>query len=172
MRRIFELAANGSSLKSIAKTLNGDHVPSPRPRSGKQYATWCPTAIRAMLRRELYAGRIVWNRSRFVKQPGTNKRVRRERPKTEWLDTYESALRIVDAPLWDRVQARLSRMAELYSKPNHPGLRTRAATSPYLMTGLLKCGSCGANLVIVTGRTKGASKTWVPAEPLPWRLLE
>jgi hypothetical protein len=44
-------------------------------------------------------------------------------------------------------------MAEKYAKP---GLMHRAATSPYVMTGFLKCGSCGANLVIVTGRTKGA----------------
>jgi hypothetical protein len=106
-----------------------------------------------MLRRELYAGRIIWNRSKFVKQPGTNKRLRRERPSQEWLVTEKPELRIIDAALWDAVQARLSRMAEKYAKP---GLMHRAATSPYLMTGFLKCGSCGANLVIVTGRTKGA----------------
>ncbi len=156
VRRIFELAANNFSLKAIAKTLNAERVPSPRPRTGKQYATWCPTAIRAMLRRELYAGRIVWNRSRFVKQPGTNKRLRRDRPESEWSVTERPDLRIVDAALWDRVQARLSRLADLYAKPAHPGLIHRAATSPYLMTGFLKCGSCGANLVIVTGRTMGA----------------
>ena len=156
VRRIFELAANGFSLKAIAKTLNAERVPSPRPRAGKQYATWCPTAIRAMLRRELYAGRIVWNRSRFVKQPGSNKRLRRDRPESEWSVTERPELRIIDAALWDRVQARLSRLAELYTKPAHPGLVHRAATSPYLMTGFLKCGSCGANLVIVTGRTMGA----------------
>ena len=61
-----------------------------------------------MLHRELYAGRIVWNRSRFVKQPGTNKRLRRERPQSEWLVTEQPDLRIVDAALWERVQARLS----------------------------------------------------------------
>jgi site-specific DNA recombinase len=127
-----------------------------QPRAGKQYATWCPTAIRAMLRRELYAGRIFWNRSRFVKQPGTNKRLCRERPTSEWLVTEKPELRIIDAALWERVPARLSRLAEVYTKPAHPGLLHRSATSPYLMTGFLKCGSCGANLVIVTGRTKGA----------------
>ena len=102
VRRIFELAANGCSLKVIARTLNAEHVPSPRPRAGKQYATWCPTAIREMLRRELYAGRIIWNRSKFVKQPGTNKRLRRERPSEEWLVTEKPELRIIDAALWMR----------------------------------------------------------------------
>ncbi|MGB6395391.1 MAG: recombinase family protein [Bradyrhizobium sp.] len=156
VRRIFELAANDFSLKTIARTLNAERVPSPRPRAGKQYATWCPTAIRAMLRRELYVGRIVWNRARFVKQPGTNKRLRRERPESEWLVTEQPELRIISADLWERVQARIVRVAEQYTKPAHPGLLNRASTSPYLMTGFLKCGSCGANLVIVTGRTKGA----------------
>ena len=78
VQRIFEMAADGGSLKVIAKKLNDESVRSPRPRAGKRYATWCPTAIRAMLRRELYTGRVVWNRSRFVKAPGSNKRLGRE----------------------------------------------------------------------------------------------
>lgn len=156
VRRIFELAANSCSLKVIARMLNEEHVSPARPRAGKQYATWCPTAIRAMLYRELYAGRIVWNRSHFVKKPGTNKRLRRERPRSEWSVVEKPELRIIDADLWERVQTRLSWVAEKYAKPAHPGLRHRASTSPYLLTGFLKCGSCGANLVIVTGRTKGA----------------
>ncbi len=61
---------------------------------------------------ELYAGRIVWNRSRFVKQPGTNKRLRRDRPESEWPVTEQPELRIIDAALWDRVQARLTRLAD------------------------------------------------------------
>ena len=138
VRRIFELAANDFSLKTIAKTLNAEGVPSPRPRAGKKYATWCPTAIRAMLRRELYVGRIVWNRSRFIKQPGSNKRLRRERPEGEWLVTEQPELRIIDAVLWDRVQARIARVAEQYAKPVHPGLLHRASTSPYLMTGFFE----------------------------------
>jgi hypothetical protein len=54
------------------------------------------------------------------------------------------------------VSQGIARLADLYAKPAHPGLMHRATTSPYLMTGFLKCGSCGANLVIVTGRTMGA----------------
>ena len=84
VRRIFEMSADGQSLKTIAKTLNRECVPPPRPRAGKRYATWCTTCIRAMLRRDLYAGKVVWNSSRFIKVPGTNKRVRRARPQSEW----------------------------------------------------------------------------------------
>ena len=69
IRRIFEMSASGQSLKTIAKTLNHEYVPSPRPRSGNNYATWSPTCIREMLRRDLYVGKVVWNASRFVKTP-------------------------------------------------------------------------------------------------------
>jgi site-specific DNA recombinase len=155
VRRVFNMAADGMSLKKVAKALNAEHIPSPRPRSGKVYATWCPTAIREMLRRELYVGRIVWNRSRFVKQPGTNKRLRRERPQSEWRITERPELRIIEDPLWNRVQTHLAFVARTFGKGKPPGLYHRAASSPYLLSGLLKCGSCGANLVIVTGRGKG-----------------
>jgi DNA invertase Pin-like site-specific DNA recombinase len=116
VRRIFEMAADGHSLKGIAKTLNREGFSSPRPRSGKQYPSWCPTAIREMLRRELYIGRIVWNRFKFVKEPGTNRRLPRERPKSEWRILEQPELRIIDQMLWDRVQNRLAFVAQKFSR--------------------------------------------------------
>jgi site-specific DNA recombinase len=154
VRRIFQMAAEGGSLKGIAKTLNREHLPPPRKRTGKVLATWYPSAIREMLRRDLYAGRLVWNRRRFVKKPGSNKRVSRERPKSEWLTQDKPELRIVDEPLWDRVQERLAVVAARYNFGNCPGLLHRASSSSYLLTGFMKCGSCGANLIIVSGRGK------------------
>jgi len=35
---------------------------------------WCPTGIRAMLKRELYKGERVWNRLKFERVPESNKR--------------------------------------------------------------------------------------------------
>ncbi len=160
VRRIFDMAADGCSLKRIAKTLNQEHVRSPRPRSGKKYATWCLTAIREMLRRELYVGRIVWNRSRFVKQPGTNKRVRRERPRSEWRIVDQPELRIIDDALWNRVQEHLICVAQTFGHGSRPGLRHRAATSHHLLTGFLHCDVCGARMVIVTGRGKNGHHSY------------
>jgi hypothetical protein len=155
VRRIFAMAADGASLKTIAKTLNREKVLSPRPRARKRYATWCPSAIREMLQRELYIGRVVWNKSRFIKKPNTNTRVRRPRPISEWRINERPELRIVEESLWDRVQQRLAWIAEKYNYANQPGLLHRAVTSPMLLTGFIKCGICGANLTIVNGRSKG-----------------
>ena len=53
-----------------------------------------------MLRNETYTGRLIWNRTHFVKRPGTNKRVPRERPRREWTILDRPELRIVSAELW------------------------------------------------------------------------
>jgi hypothetical protein len=153
--RIFDMYASGLSLRGIAKALNAEHVPTSRPRAGKRYATWCPSDIREMLRRELYTGRIVWNRSRFVKVPGTNRRVRRERPESEWQIIERPELRIIPVHLWKRVQERIKVVGELFGNNGKAGLLARSATSPYLLTGFLRCGECGASLAIVTGRGPG-----------------
>lgn len=52
--RIFELSASGISLKEIAKKPNAEQVPPPRQRQGEKRPSWCPTAVRAMLRNETY----------------------------------------------------------------------------------------------------------------------
>jgi site-specific DNA recombinase len=152
LRRIFQMSANGMSLKGIATKLNAERVSPPRPRASSNHATWAPTAIREMLRRELYVGRVVWNRSRFVKVPGTNRRVARPRPRSEWQISKRPDLRIVSNELWQAVQARQSRMQELYG--GKQGLLNRSASSGHLLTGFIKCGVCTANLVIVTGRRR------------------
>ena len=150
VRRIFEMSAAGVSLKRIVAVLNAERVPPPRPRNGRR-ASWCPTAVREMLRRELYRGRVIWNRSRFVKRPGTNRRVCRPRPESEWKITERPELRIVSDQLWHAVVARIEKFKTVYAGRGNGGLLTRAATSPYLFSGILKCAECGGNLVIISG---------------------
>ena len=98
VRRIFQMYADGIFLKGIAAKLNAERIPSPRPRMGRR-GGWCFTGIRAMLRNELYLGHVIWNRSQFVKQPGTNKCTKRERPRNEWKITERPELRIVSPEL-------------------------------------------------------------------------
>ena len=154
VRRIFEMAANSCSLKKIARTLNSEQVPPPRQRAKKKNVSWCPTAIHAMLRREQYVGRLIWNRSRFMKSPGTNKRIRRPRPRTEWKVIERPELRIVPDELWEQVQNRLAWTKKVYGGQERDGLLNRTASSRYLLSGLLKCATCGGNLVITSGRSR------------------
>ena len=151
VKRIFEMSAGGHSLKAIARALNAECVPSPRPREGRPGGEWCPTAVREMLKNELYIGNVVWNRSKFVKVPGTNKRQRRMRPESEWLRSTNPDLAIIEKSLWNAVRSRFAGLPEIWGYKRKPGLLSRAMTSPYLFSGLLKCGECGANLIIATG---------------------
>ena len=151
VRRIFELSANGLSLKKIAGKLNAERVPSPGARKDRLGGEWCPTAIREMLRNELYIGNIVWNRSKFVKIPGTNKRQRRNRPESEWVRHSRPDLAIIGHDLWSAVRNRFASLPAIWGYQKKPGLLPRGTTSRHLFSGMLKCGNCGANLIIATG---------------------
>jgi site-specific DNA recombinase len=63
VRRIFALSAAGNGYTRIAKTLNAERVPSPRPQQGRP-AGWSPSSIHELLRRPLYRGELVWNKTR------------------------------------------------------------------------------------------------------------
>jgi site-specific DNA recombinase len=149
VRRIFEMFAAGTSLKNLAGTLNAERIPPPRLRKGKTIASWCPSAIRAMLRNETYAGKVNWNRSRSVKKPGSNKRTFRARPRNEWVSFEQPGLRIISPELWQRVLNRQKTVSELFAKP---GAGTRHTGGAYPLSGLLKCGACGSNMIIMSGR--------------------
>ena len=43
---------------------------------------------------------------RWVKAPGTNRRLRRLRPKSEWITIEQPELRIVNNSLWDAVRTK------------------------------------------------------------------
>src|SRR5262249_50733892 len=92
-----------------------------------------------MLRLELYRGERVWNKIKYVKDPDTGKRVPRVNPESEWQRIDVPELRIVDDTLWHAVQARFKSV-----KPRGKGqIRKRR-----LLTGILKCGSCGAGMAV------------------------
>jgi site-specific DNA recombinase len=115
VREIFELSASGQSLKGITGILNARKTPPPQKRKDRPFVNWCPTAIRAMLRNQLYAGVRIWNKTKFVKVPGSNKRVARPRPRNEWITQDVPELAIVSQELWNRVQARQDKLKETYA---------------------------------------------------------
>jgi hypothetical protein len=56
--------------------------------------------------------------------------------------------------LWNLVQARLAFVNTTYGSHGGKGglLRSRAASSRYIFSGLLKCGTCGGAVTIVSGK--------------------
>src|SRR5262249_44732460 len=107
VRRIFAEYAQGRPPRAIARGLNADGIRGPFG------GTWSPSTINGnagrgtgILNNELYAGRLVWNRLRYSKDPNTGKRRSRLNPKSAWIEQPVPDLRIVDEALWQRVRER------------------------------------------------------------------
>jgi site-specific DNA recombinase len=148
VRRIFTMYADGVGLTRIAKTLNAECIPAPRAGTG----TWAGTAVRDMLRRRLYSGVVVWNKSQKVMRRGT--KAQRWRPENEWLERPAPELAIVDADLWQRVRERREAAGATYLRRMNGRLIGRPSgadvESPYLLSGIAECGLCGGSLVAMT----------------------
>jgi site-specific DNA recombinase len=105
VRCIFRDYLAGKSSRTIAWELNKEGV------AGPQGSEWGPSTIHGnpkrgvgILNNELYVGRLVWNRLRYLKDPDTGKRVSRPNPKTEWIVLDVPELRIIDQDVWDAVK--------------------------------------------------------------------
>ncbi len=78
VRRIFAAYATGRTPRDIARDLNNEDIRPPLERR------WNASTINGNAQRgsglifnELYAGRIIWNKVRMVKDPGAGKRLSR-----------------------------------------------------------------------------------------------
>jgi site-specific DNA recombinase len=169
VRKLFELYANGLSIKSVTKQLNREGVRSPNPRAGRQ-RSWSPSSVRHILRNERYRGIVTWGKTRKVRNPANGRRINRHRPEAEWTRVEVPEQRILSDALWNRVQERLAYVNRVFGDHAKKGglLRSRAASSRYLFSGFLKCELCGSNLVIVSGagRNHRAADYGCPAHAL------
>ena len=160
IRYIYQQYAAGHSPRAIALDLNERGISSPRG------GTWSQTAIygdrkrgTGILANPMYIGRYIWNRSKFIKDPATGKQKRIERPESEWMIQEMPELRIVPQDLWDAVQRRQQRIHRQTSKLQaslHPNARSGRGPK-FLFSGLLTCGQCGANYVMINANHYGCS---------------
>ena len=101
-----------------------------------------------ILNNELYIGRLVWNRLRYVKNPDTGKRVSRLNPATEWMRKKSPPCASCPTRCGPTRSSARS-MADTRSGPQ--AILAAHAVRRYLFSGLTKCGVCGAGF-IMTGK--------------------
>ena len=146
VQRIHRDFATGKSAYQIAVALNEACVPS--PRGGK----WNQSTIRGdpkkhvgILHNPLYRGELVWGRREWRRDPDSDKRERRYRLRDEsgWVRVKVPDLRIIDPELARQVQAEVRRRS-------NPRLSNSLGQTrkKHLLSGLIKCGDCGASYVI------------------------
>ncbi len=131
VRRIFNMALSSTSVLDITKTLNAEGVPSP---DGKR---WMKTTVHRMLGNEAYAGTLVWGTTAKDNTPPV--RVEHAFPA------------IVSQREFKRVEKMLRSKAPKVTNP-------RRVASPYLLSGLLTCETCGKALT--AAEAKGGRYTY------------
>ena len=155
--RICENYRDGLSPKRIASNLNAEGVSSP---SG---GSWSQSTINGnrkrgtgILNNELYVGRLVWNRLRYVQDPDTGKRVSRLNPPSDKPPRELPHLRVISDELWVAVKARQARLdarsANVDKAPFHKQQRPH-----YLFSVLVKRGACQGGFSVISATHLGCS---------------
>ena len=116
VRRIFDMVLQGKSILDVTKTLNAEGIPT---TNGKK---WLKTTIHTMLANEAYTGAVVWG----IKA----------KDKADPMRVEDAFPAIVSKREFQRAKKLLGSRAPKQVNP-------RRASSPYLLSGLLKCETCG-----------------------------
>lgn len=136
VRLIFKLCLEGDGtkgpmgIKDIASWLNGRSF---KNGNGNPFYT---SEVHKILTREDYVGTHHYNRM--------DSRARKERPREEWIAVPVPV--IVPEKDFRRVQELLHQRRPDVTAP-------RITNSPVLLTGLARCGCCGAPLMLRTGKS-------------------
>ena len=116
VRRIFDMVLQGRSILDVTKTLNAEGIPT---TNGKK---WLKTTIHTMLDNEAYTGTLVWGAK--AKDGAPPVRVEDAHPAIVSKRDFQKARKL---------------LASRAPKKMNP----RRASSPYLLSGLVKCETCG-----------------------------
>jgi hypothetical protein len=103
--------------------------------------------VRDALNRELYRGRLIWNRRRRVMRGG--RRAKETRPESEWVTLDVPGLRIVSDAQWQAAHERLADSRRVYLEATGGAGAVRplnGVESGYLLTGFVACGACGGTM--------------------------
>lgn len=159
VREIYRRFAAGEGPRALARTLNDRGVPGPYGRP------WGDTTIRGhakkgtgVLNNELYRGRLVWGRQRFIKDPATGRRVARLNPAGSATVIEVPQLRIVDDELWAAVKARQGEVSRPLTDPHLTTPLNDTHRPRFLLSGLLTCGICGGGYTVTAKDRYGCAR--------------
>jgi len=152
VRQIFEWYGQGLSYRNIAWKLNEQEIPSP------QGSTWDLSGIGSILNNEVYRGVLIRGKIKKIVNRVTGKRSKISKPRSEWVICENAHEAIVPRELWEKIQERLSMLRK--AREEH-GLRsTRNLHSKYLLSGLMKCGCCGNNIIYLKQKKNLAGRIY------------
>lgn len=126
---------------------------------------WGDTTIRGhakkgtgLLNNQLYRGRQVWGRQRFIKDPETGCRVSRLNAAGSEVVIEVPHLRIVDEELWEAVKRRQAVVSRPLTDPHTTTPLNDLHRPRFLLSGLLTCGFCGGGFTITAKHRYGCAR--------------
>ncbi len=138
VRKIFKLAYEGVGVKKICLILNEEGF---RTRRGKLFT---PSTVRGILKNEAYIGNLVWN-----KQDKKRKGVK-YKDKKFWIRRENVFPKIIKKEIFEHIQ----RIFEKNRKRHAP----KSVARTHTLSGILKCGLCGANYIYQTSTKRRGEK--------------
>ncbi|MEP2942669.1 MAG: recombinase family protein [Sneathiella sp.] len=184
INRIFNLYAEGKSPRAIAFELNNENIPAPNGKAwGASTINGNKNRGTGILNNDLYRGKLVWNRLRYIKDPDTGKRVSRLNFESEWIIKDVPELRIIDENAWQAAKDRQNKVSLTTSAKNGRKMGMWDRKRPkYLFSGLMICGTCGGGMIHVnaervgcaTARNKGTcdNLTTLPRDKLEHEVFD
>ena len=157
VRYIFEQYAAGVAPRRIAAELNARGVPSPRGTTWAHSALYPDAKGVGILGNAIYNGRMIWNKTVWVKDPETGRRKRVIRPIDEWIIKDVPELKIIDDDLWNACERRIKAVREASAIQKNAGKMAVGRQGQYLLSGILRCGQCGGAYVIVSNGMYGCA---------------
>lgn len=132
VREIFKMFLEKRTVRGVCLTLNERGIRT------KRDDTWAIESVRRVLTNSAYVGDLIYNR----RDTGGKKTIHRSAK--DYIRVQNVLPRIVDDKIFNTAQQILQSRV----------LKTRAQSSSYLLSGLLRCRRCGKNMVGV-GMTSG-----------------
>ncbi len=157
VRQIFQMYLQGYGTPRIAKALGEKNIDPPRRSHRKG---WWPGTITDILQREMYAGKLVWGRTRREDRKGRSGILIRQEPSV--IIDLSKELRIITRETFDLTQKRMRRERALYLRNRKGQLQGKPTTQEitgrdrkHLLTGMVSCSVCGSAIVARGGGKRG-----------------
>ncbi len=157
VQRVFRDFIDGKAITRIASELNEEGAPTKSTRVGG----WRISTLARVLKDEKYTGKFVWNRTTSMKEPMSGKIKKVARPKEEWVTQQREEMRILSDDEWAAAQQRWAEIDRAFptkrGKRGFEGQQKSYVEShpTHLLSGSLKCGTCGGAMVLVSGKGSG-----------------
>lgn len=133
VQKMFQMMRDGHGRQSIAQELDRLGVKPPN----KNRETWSPSSITAIIKNEVYLGRIIWGVRKYVKRNG--KYQRKVMPRSAWTIVENAHDPLVSEELFESAN-------KAHTGRHRPStVQAKKLSNP--LAGILKCELCGYTML-------------------------